>query len=216
MRRVVVPIYPGVFSALGALLADARFDYIKSRITFSKNIDPDIVETDFAELEERAAADFEREGFADAPRIVRSLDFRYYGQNWELEVQIPAGRVTRQSIEESRRRFDAEHERQFGWSFPESDYELVNFRVTAVATRSTVALPELDSGPLPPPARVGEAYFHDAGGYVDTPIYNRDDLNADNEIHGPAIVVEDDATALVPPDWTARVEKFGNMIVELA
>ena len=114
MRRVVVPIYPGVFSALGALLADARFDYVKSRITFSKNIDPDLVERDFAELEERAAADFEREGFADAPRIVRSVDFRYYGQNWELEVQMPAGRATPQSIEESRSRFDAEHERQFG------------------------------------------------------------------------------------------------------
>ena len=216
MRRVVVPIYPGVFSALGALLADARFDYVKSRITFSENIDPDVVEQDFAELEERAAADFEREGFADAPRIIRSIDFRYYGQNWELEVQIPGGEVTMQSIEESRLRFDAEHERQFGWSFPESDYELVNFRVTAVAARSTVELPELESGPLPAPARMGDAYFHDAGDYVATPIYRRGELCAGNEIAGPAIVVEDDATTLVPPEWKARVESYGNMIMELA
>ncbi len=216
MRRVVVPIYPGVFSALGALLADARFDYVKSRITFSENIDPDVIGQDFAELEERAAADFEREGFADPPRIVRSVDFRYYGQNWELEVQIPGGEVTMQSIKESRRRFDAEHERQFGWNFPESDYELVNFRVTAVATRSTVELPELESGRLPQPARMGNAYFHDAGGYVATPIYRRGELLAGNEIEGPAIVVEDDATTLVPPEWTARVEGYGNMIMELA
>ena len=216
MRRVVVPIYPGVFSALGALLADARFDYIRSRITFSRNIDPDVIESDFAELEERAAADFAREGFADPPRIVRSVEFRYYGQNWELEVQFPAGKVTRQSIEESRLRFDAEHERQFGWSFPESDFELVNFRVTAVATRSTVELPELEPGPLPAPARVGSAYFHDAGGFVPTPIYNRHEMSADNEIDGPAIVVEDDATTLIPPDWTARVEKYGNMTMEVA
>ena len=216
MRRVVVPIYPGVFSALGALLADARFDYVKSRITFSRNIDPDVIAQDFAELEERAAADFEREGFADAPRIIRSLDFRYYGQNWELEVQIPGGEVTMQSIEESRLRFDAEHERQFGWSFPESDYELVNFRVTAVAARSTVELPQLESRPLPSPARMGNAYFHDVGGYVATPIYHRDELGAGNEIEGPAIVVEDDATTLVPPEWRAQVESYGNMIMELA
>ena len=124
--------------------------------------------------------------------------------------------MTRRSIEESRRRFDAEHERQFGWNFPESDYELVNFRVTAVATRSTVELPELQSGCLPRPARMGNAYFHDAGGYVDTPIYRRGELLAGNEIEGPAIVVEDDATTLVPPEWTARVEGYGNMIMELA
>ena len=63
---------------------------------------------------------------------------------------------------------------------------------------------------------MGNAYFHNVGAYVPTPIYRREELSAGNEIEGPAIVVEDDATTLVPPEWAARVENYGNMIMELA
>ncbi len=216
MTRVVVPIFPGAFSALGALMADTRFDYMKTRITYSQNIDLSVVQADFADLEQRAADDFAREGFESAPVIHRSIDMRYYGQNWELEVPIPSGPISGDTIESARTAFDAEHDRQFGWSFPESAFELVNFRVVAVAVRRTVEMPEVATGALPEPVKRAPVYFSEIDGHADTAFYRRDDLRAGNEFAGPAIVVEDDATALVPPGWSARVEPHGSIVMEVA
>ena len=215
MRRVVVPPFPGAFSALGALMADTRFDYMQTRITYSENIDVQTVQSDFDDLEQRARDDFAREGFGDPPAMQRSLDLRYYGQNWELEVPVAGGSITSEDIAAARQAFDAEHDRQFGWSFPESAFEIVNLRLTAIARRREVALPDVPAGPMPAPVKVGDVYFTETDGLLPTPFYHRDDLRAGNTFEGPAVIVEDDATAILPPDWTARVEPHGSIILEV-
>ena len=215
MQRVVVPPFPGAFSALGALMADTRFDYMQTRITYSENIDVETVQSDFDDLEQRARDDFAREGFGDPPAMQRSLDLRYYGQNWELEVPVAGGAITAADIAAAREAFDAEHDRQFGWSFPESAFEIVNMRLTAIARRREVHLPDIPPGPMPTPVKVGEVYFTEADGLLSTPFYHRDDLRAGNAFTGPAMIVEDDATAIVPPGWSARVEPRGSIILEV-
>ena len=214
MTRVIVPVYPGVFSAAGCLMADTRFDYMKSRITHEENVDLAIIASDLEELEARALDDFEREGFAEPPEMTRSIDIRYSGQNWELEVPLPVGEITAESIAGARGAFDAEHERQFGWYFPESNFELVNFRVVASRMRSDVGLPDISTGPMPDPVKTSSVYFDETRDRVETPIYRRPDLHAENEFIGPAIVVEDVSTTLVPPGWRARVEEHGHIILE--
>ena len=214
MRRVVIPPFPGAFSALGALMADTRFDYMQTRITYSDNLDTHVIHTDFDELEQRARDDFAREGLDIDPVMQRSLDLRYYGQNWELEVPVADGPVTAETVASARQAFDAEHDRQFGWSFPESAFEIVNLRLTAIARRREIPLPEVPSGTMPQPAKTGPVYFTEANGVLITPFYRRDDLHAGNVIAGPAMVVEDDATALIPPGWSARVEPHGSIILE--
>ena len=213
MRRVIVPPSPGAFSALGALMADTRFDYVKTRIAYSENLDLDAINVDFAELEARAVSDFARERFDDPPDLLRSIDFRYSGQNWELEVSVPNGQITAETIAEARRRYDAEHDRQFGWFFAESSFELVNFRVVALARHAELRLPDVATGPRPDPMKSQKVHFAEAGGNLDTPFYLRSSLTAGSEIPGPAIIIEDDATTLVPPLWTARVEPHGGIIL---
>ena len=213
MRRVIVPPSPGAFSALGALMADTRFDYVKTRIAYSENLNLEAINDDFSELEERALSDFKRERFDDPPDLLRSIDFRYSGQNWELEVSVPNGPITPAVIADARRRYDAEHDRQFGWSFADSAFELVNFRVVALARHAELVLPEIPTGPLTAPIKSTNVHFAEAGGDLDTPFYLRSLLTADSELPGPAIVVEDDATTLIPPDWTARVEPHGSIIL---
>ena len=213
MRRVIVPPSPGAFSALGALMADTRFDYVKTRIAYSENLDLDTINTDFAELEARALGDFKRERFDDPPDLLRSIDFRYSGQNWELEVSVPNGEITAEAIAEARTRYDAEHDRQFGWSFAESSFELVNFRVVALACHAELHLPDVSTGPLAGPMKSGKVHFAKSGGNLDTPFYLRSSLTAGSEIPGPAIIIEDDATTLVPPQWTAHVEPHGSIIL---
>jgi N-methylhydantoinase A/oxoprolinase/acetone carboxylase beta subunit len=68
---------------------------------------------------------------------------------------------------------------------------------------------------MPAPVKVGEVYFTEADGLLSTPFYHRDDLRAGNTFKGPAMIVEDDATAIVPPDWSARVEPHGSVILEV-
>ena len=214
MTQVVVPVYPGVFSAAGCLMADTRFDYMKSRITHEENVDLAIIANDFAELEDRALVDFKREGFEAPLHLGRSIDIRYSGQNWELEVPLPSSEIAPEAIAGARAAFDAEHERQFGWYFPESHFELVNFRVIAIQTRSNVTLPPISGGSMPDPIKLSKVYFDETRGRVETAIYRRSNLHAENEFMGPAIVVEDVSTTLVPPGWSARVEDHGHLILK--
>jgi N-methylhydantoinase A len=214
MNQVVIPPSPGAFSALGALMADTRFDYVKTRISYSQHLDFDTINTDFAELEKRASIDFAREGFAEPPKLLRSIDFRYSGQNWELEVAVPNGTITSAVIDDARRRYDTEHNRQFGWSFEDSLCELVNFRVVAVATKADLQLPKIQTGPLPDPIKSMNVHFDESGDPLKTAFYQRSLLTADNKVTGPAIFIEEDATTLVPPGWTARIEAHGSILLQ--
>lgn len=216
IHRVVVPVFPGVFSALGALMADAKFNYMQTSVMYSGGLDPERVNQVYAELEGRALVDFTREGFPDAPLLVRSVDMRYYGQNWELEVPLSGGRISGREVVQARANFDLEHERRFGWAFPEAPFEFVNFRLAAIARRSPVVLPTVPEGPLPSPVKIGQVYFKESGGFVPCPIYRRDGLLAGNSMLGPAVVTSDDATVLMPPDSQSRVDAYGNVLMEVS
>ncbi|MFQ5425852.1 MAG: hydantoinase/oxoprolinase family protein, partial [Gaiellales bacterium] len=109
--QVLVPLYPGAFSAFGALLADARFDYTQTFWTRLSMLDLDAANAVFADLEARALTDFRREGFDEAPKLVRSIDVRYVGQNWELSVAVPAGSLRQADFDAAEQRFAEEHER---------------------------------------------------------------------------------------------------------
>jgi N-methylhydantoinase A len=216
IRRVVIPVFPGTFSALGCLMADARFDYMQTCIVYSGRLDLERINKVYADLEERARADFAREGFTDAPSMLRSADVRYYGQNWELEVSMSDGRITETEVSDARRRFDAEHDRHFGWSFPDSAFEIINLRLAAIARRSPVVLQKISEASPPQPVKTGQVYFGETGGYISCPVYNRNDLGAGNELTGPAIITEDNATSLVPPGAHCRIDAYGNILMEVS
>ena len=216
IRRVVIPVFPGTFSALGCLMADARFDYMQTCIVYSGRLDLERINRVYADLEERARADFAREGFTDPPGMLRSVDVRYYGQNWEIEVPMSDGRITETQVAEARRGFDAEHDRHFGWSFPETDFEFVNLRLAAIARRSPVGLQKISEALPPHPVKTGQVCFEEARGFVPCPVYNRDDFAAGNELAGPAIITEDSATSLVPPGAHCRIDAYGNILMEVS
>ena len=92
MQSVVVPRYPGAFSALGALLADARFDYATTYWMRMRHLDLDRVNRIFEALERQAAGEFVAEGFSEPPLVRRAVDLRYVGQNWELSLSFRRSR----------------------------------------------------------------------------------------------------------------------------
>jgi len=211
--KVLVPLYPGAFSAFGALLADARFDYSKTNWMRMRYLDLDRVNEIFAGLEQQAADEFRKEGFASAPLLSRTIDLRYVGQNWELSVELPGGTLTRADLDTAAQRFHDEHERVYGYALPEEELEILTFSLTAVGTRHTLDLPEIPEGPAPEPIGTRDVFFSGSEEAVTTPLYWRGDLPANTTINGPALVGQLDTTTLLPPGSTATTDSYGNLHV---
>jgi N-methylhydantoinase A len=215
VRHVIVPIFPGAFSAFGALIADSRFDYLRTAVIRGVG-DVEAIRGLFAGLEERARADLARQGHGDVePDFERRLDVRYEGQAWELEADV-RGDVSADSLAAAVAQFHSDHAARFGWNLVEAPIECVNFKLTAIIRRDRPSLPELDEGPLPRPMNAREVRFERGAEAVETPVYWRSDLHAGNRLRGPAIIAEAISTALLPPGDALRVDRLGNLLIDIA
>ncbi|MCX8166144.1 MAG: hydantoinase/oxoprolinase family protein [Acidilobaceae archaeon] len=191
IRSVIVPPHPGLFSALGLLLADWRFE---ARLPF-----PADLEGAFARLEEELAR---KAGEVDY--FVRYADVRYEGQGWELTV--PIGRPAR--LEEVRRTFEEKHLAVYGFRL-EREVEVVVARAFAVRRRRKASLPRA--------RREGEVrergrrrvIFRE--GREEAPVFLREELPMGAELEGPAVIEEYDSVTVVPPGWRARVGELGEL-----
>jgi N-methylhydantoinase A len=214
MRRVIVPIFPGAFSAFGALIADTRFDYL--RTTLVRGVDE--VETIlglFSELEDRARGDLAAQGHADVePLFERLIDVRYSGQAWELEVSVE-GEVSADSLAAALAQFHSDHRSRFGWNLEQMPIECVNFKLAAIINRPRPALPALDRGPVPEPMSSREVRFERGAEPVPTPVYWRSDLYAGNVITGPAVIAEAISTTLLAPGDRLQVDELGNLLIDI-
>jgi N-methylhydantoinase A len=215
IRQVLIPLYPGAFSAFGALLADARFDYTRTAWMRMRYLDLPRINGLFAGMEKRAVEDFGREGFTEEPKLLRSVEMRYVGQNWELSVSMPGGELAQADFDRAAKLFEEEHERFYGYSIPGEELELLTFNVAAVGTRHRIELPKLEPGPTPVPVDRRPVVFDADAGPVETAIYHRDSFRAGAEIHGPAIVGQVDATTLIPPGAVAHVDDHGNLLITI-
>ncbi|MCL4288855.1 MAG: hydantoinase/oxoprolinase family protein [Thermoleophilia bacterium] len=213
IRQVLVPYYPGAFSAFGALLADTRFDYTQTAWMQLRFLDLGRANELFEALERRALDDFRREGFAEAPRLVRSTDMRYVGQNWELSVAMPGGTLGSEDFERAATLFEREHERFYGYSIPGEEIELLTFNVAAVGARHTVELPRIEPGPAPAPIDRRGVVFRADDGPVETAVYRRETFPAGCQVQGPALIGQIDATTLLLPGSSARVDEYGNLLI---
>jgi N-methylhydantoinase A len=185
IKRVVIPPLPGVFTALGMLMADFKFE---ARAAYPR--DP---EEAFRELETRL------ERF-NPDYYVRYADVRYRGQGWELTV--PVGRPA--TLDSIKRVFEERHQATYGFKL-DREVEVVVVRVFAIKRR---ARPALKDPPLEGSPEVGEkeVFFN---GWVVAAVYKRDQLPLGYRIKGPAIILEDYSTTIIPPKWEARVGRFG-------
>jgi N-methylhydantoinase A/oxoprolinase/acetone carboxylase beta subunit len=204
IATVIVPRYAGVLSALGMLLADVTKDYSATVLRRSGEIAEAALESLFAPIESRALDDLQREGF-DAARIAiaRTLDLRYAGQSYEITVPFAPG---------YRDEFDRQHARLYGYSNPHRATEIVNLRVTATGITTKPAMPsQAIAGAQPAtPWRTGTAVF--GGRRTPTAFYRWESLGPGSVAPGPAVVAGGQATAVIPPGFSFRVDEFGNVV----
>jgi N-methylhydantoinase A len=216
ITRVLVPPNPGAFSALGLLCTDIVHDYVRSRPAPLAALAPAVANRIFGELEAQAHADLVQEGLDRPAQIERSLDLRYSGQGYELPVAIANGDVSERDLADAAARFHSEHKVLHGHSAPDQPVEVMSYRV-----RVRVAVPKFDlrfrpddgQAVKPTAIRTAEIRLVD-GPPISVPVYARGSLSTGQAVAGPAIVRQLDATTLLPPGWTARVDGHRNLILE--
>ena len=207
--RVLVPCFPGALSALGILRADVTKDLsrtVRLEVESATDAKPKL-QRSFAALEKEGRMQMRAEGFSSgAVQIHRFLDVRYAGQSYELDVPFASDFISA---------FHRAHEKRYGYFDRSRACEVVNIRARFTGRTSKPKLPKLSSGGLNPSTALvskSAALFH--GRRKVTPIYDRPRLRAGNRILGPAIVTEYSATTLIPPDWSGRVDRNGNLVLE--
>jgi N-methylhydantoinase A len=224
MKRILVPPRPGAFSALGLLCTDVVHDYIRSELRPLAEIGADHVEAAFAELEAKARHELSAEGMdAAAAHFARELDLRYNGQGYELRTPLDGlyiDRVTKDALAGARTRFDERHAQIHGHAAKERPVELVSYRLRVRVPVPKYQAREQGVPAAPPsaqPAIKGQRIIHvDGKTAIKATLYERDRLPIGAVIAGPAIVEQFDATSVIPPGWTARVDGLRNLILERA
>jgi len=199
--RVLIPALPGALSAVGILLADAVRDYSRTVMLSSEAS----LETVFQELEERGYAEFRNEDLNGT--AVRSLDLRYRGQGYELNVPFNAQMLTA---------FHELHRQRYGFANEQREVEIVNVRVRMIA-KSEPFNPikrELREG-NGEQALLSTRAVHLGGRTLETPVYDRAALQPGDTIQGPAIITEYSSATILPPQDTLRVDALDNLIIEV-
>ena len=220
VREVLVPPHPGITSAVGLITADLKYDAIRTEFQSSEVYDLARLDRDFALMEEELAGRFAADGVAaDAVTFRRAGDLRYVGQGYELRIGFPRAKLDEAAIKGVFELFHAAHEAEYGHVFRDSAIEIVNIRVTGVATGPKIGTPAPKSGGSLDKAvvRRGRCLFRVKGALdaYDTPFYERDLLPLDQLIPGPAIVLQEDSTTVVPPGCSFVAERTGNLFIRI-
>lgn len=207
MRRILVPARPGAFSALGLLCTDVVHDYIRSELMPLSSLDAAHAETIFAKLEAKAREELAAEGLSGSDaKFIRELDLRYAGQGYELRISLEGlyeQRLTADSLSKIRPRFDERHSQIHGHAAKERAVEAVSYRVRVRVTVPKYQ-PHEDRGrtakPAAPTPKSTRRVYFEAQAALETAIY----------------IEQFDATTVVPPGWSARVDGLRNLVIERA
>jgi N-methylhydantoinase A len=208
--KVVVPLFPSHFSALGMLLADERHDFIR---TFYS----DLASVDFATLasihhEMVAEASASLRHAAGAERQIH-LDLRYVGQEFTLQVPVMVDQLEAGDRRSIRAAFDALYEHRYAHHSPDEPVEMVNIRLAMIGKRPKLTFPRLAAGGSPKPSHQREVYFSDARKPLPCPVYQREALGADHDIAGPALIQEHGTTTVLFEHDHCMVAPSGELII---
>lgn len=209
---VLIPPHGGLLSAYGMLYADIVKDYSQTvllKTDSGTNLHRQL-ENGFETLINRAEVDMKSEGYSISQvKIERSLDMRYDGQSYELNIPYFDSETDFVSM------FHEMHTRRFSYARPDATVEVVNLRINAIVeTDKPELIAEQVSDSNPTDALISEIPVFFDGDYILTNYYRRESLVPGNRIEGPAIITEFSATTVVPPNFIANVDVYGNVILE--
>jgi N-methylhydantoinase A len=218
MKAALIPRFPGVTSALGCVIADIRHDMVRTLNVTLAGVDEAALAGRLLEMAAAAAAVVREAGLAVSGIDVSfEADMHYAGQTHTIAVRLEDPRAAPVREAAVLAAFEAAYGKSFGRTLPGVGVRLVNLRVAAIGRRPRFDLARLAPGAE---ASMGAAergarniWF---GGWREARVYDRLALPVGAAIAGPAVLEQPDATILVDPGLTARVDGFGNVVMARA
>ena len=204
---VVLPAHPGALSAFGILSSNVVKDFSRTLLWRISGVETARINAEFRKLELHAKREFRAEGWRGAPACERSLDLRYRGQGYELNVPAETNLA---------RRFHQEHQLRYGYHHPGREIELVTLRLRASLK---VPQPGIARGdglrPRSRGSRIERAQVFFNGKSFATPVYERGSLASGRFLRGPAVVTEYSATTVIPPKKKFWADKAANLLIAI-
>ena len=210
--KVIIPLFPSHFSALGMLLADERHDFVR---TFYSDLDDMSFQRLMEVKTEMASEATGSLRMAANSDVHVHLDIRYIGQEFTLAVPVDDETLKRGDRNTIRRSFDALYEHRYQHSSPEEPVEVVNVRVAAIGKKAPLVFPRVCSGIEAKPLHFRHVYLDHARIPALCPVYEREDLPAGMTLKGPAIIQEHGTTTVLFNDDLCTVADTGELIISV-
>jgi len=215
--RALIPREPGTLCARGMLLTDLSSDYVRSHFCDASPENWRAVLALFDAMIADGNAWLAREAIAEPRRrFKRVLDARYRGQNFEVKVGCDG--LGADALHTLVERFHAAHLLAYGYSIPGREIEFVSARIQAIGEVPKAPQAKVAGGTTLVAAAIGarKVYIDARHGWQEAPVYQREKLPISIDIMGPAIVNEMSATTLILSGQTARVDLWGNIVLQVA
>ena len=210
-RHLVIPMTPGVLSALGGLIADLKNDFVHT-------VYVDLVPAEIPKLSDALRALRQRgetwlrddAHYDGAPSIAVSAEMRYKGQSFEIDTKLRESWFRQGRLDAIAGAFHARHEHVYGYATPEAPVQIVALRVVAagIAPKPEIARVARAQGA---PTSTGQARVWIDGDWRLVPLYDRAALLAGARFEGPAIVTQSDCTTCLLPGFSGEVDEYGNI-----
>ena len=220
--RVLVPFGAGAVSAWGLLVAPLAFDFVRTAPQRMDAADWPRINEIFGEMEAEGRGILRAASVADHDMTLhRSAEMRYVGQGHEVEVEVPPRILGASSLVALTQSFEAAYRALYSRTPMGVPIESLNWRVVVSGPAPDISLsaqPALapEGTGSPEIKEIRPAYLPEAGGYVDTPVYDRYSLRAGARFNGPAIIEERESTTVVGPGASISVDPRLTLIAEPA
>lgn len=218
LRTMLLPRFPGVLCALGCAVADLRHDFSQTVNQWlgvgesgeAVSFDAATLSAILAEQRAQGERELERDGVAlEAVEVHHYADMAYEGQVHRMRVEVGFG----WGLDELRKAFVADYQREYGTVLPGAAITLVNARTIVVGRRPQWRPDPPAAGEAVPAPRSSRQVHFDR--WLATPVYAREDLGVGIELTGPLIIEQADTTTVIDPGLNVRVDAAGNLLVTL-
>lgn len=214
IQQVLIPPFPGAFSAVGLLTTDVVQDFVQTEVTrLTPGAQAAIVEQ-FNALEQRAIASLVEQGFTHEQIVIhRELDARYSGQGFELRLWMRELTDQEDIAASLTELFHTEHARIYGHAAEGEMVEIVSYRIRAVVALPTYEMARLDPATVAqddprPPRRI-----YVDGRWLEAAVVRRATLAPRSQLAGPVLIEQPDTTVFAPPGWVVRTDDYGNLLL---
>ncbi len=216
-KDVIVPVAPGITAAVGLLKTDLQYEHTEAVIVELMKAG----EAEFARinaavtlLHNRVQDELDSDGIArDQQSVTVVAECRYHGQGFELRATMPEGRLTADNVHVIADSFHDQHQQDYGYSYRKAEVELITLRAIGSAQVRRIEIPRIartDGSSIDRALMFVRPTTFDDGRTLETPRYDRTKLFAGDQVPGPALLHQHNATTLVPPGYVAETLEFGN------